>query len=199
MIMEFSPNLDQLNGKLDNVVGRFEGRMRLIGGGGFASLSRNWRLGGLGAAGSKTIEEQGREAELSVSYGGMLAEYAIPLGRIQFSIGGLIGWGHTGLRVSRRNWNMDWDDFWHNYEEDSLSSNDYSGHLSASFFCYEPYVAVQFAISESLHLRGSVGYIGADIDGSAWHESGIELRNAPSLDLSSYRAQFFLLLGWFAD
>lgn len=198
-IMQFSPDLGELNQELNSVVGRFEGSIRMIGGGGFANISRNLRLGGLGAGGSKKIEENGREAELSLGYGGVLAEYVAPLGRIQLFLGGLIGWGSVELRLSRKNWNMNWEDFWDNFGEDSVSSNDYSGYLTSSFFCYQPYVGLQLALSQWLYLRGSFGYFGANISRGSWKEAGIKLRDSPPLDISSYRAQVFIVLGWFGS
>lgn len=196
-IMQFSPDLGELNRKLNPVVGSFEGGIRMIGGGGLAGVSRNVRLGGLGAGGSKKIEGNGREAELSIGYGGFLAEYVLPLGRIQCFLGGVIGWGSIDLRLSRANWNMSWNDFWNDFEGDSLSSNDYSGHLTSSFFCYEPYVGLQLAFTQWLYLRGSIGYFGANVDKGGWKESGIKLHDSPAIDISNYRAQVFLLFGWF--
>ncbi len=197
-IMQFSPELGELNRRLHSLLGSDVNEIRMIGAGGLVGVTRNLRLGGLAAQGRTKIEESSGEAEFSIGYGGGLVEYVVPLGKLHCFLGAMIGWGSIELKLSRRNWDMNWNDFWQNFEEgDSLPSDDYSGHLSNSFFCYQPYAGLQFALSSWLYLRGSIGYFGGKMNGSNWRESGIKLRDSPTIDISAYRVQVFLVFGWF--
>jgi hypothetical protein len=189
--------LGELNDELAPLVGRFEEEVWMIGGGGFAGIHRNFGLGGLGAQGSKTIEDGEKEAELTISYGGLLAEYAVPSRRIQCFLGGVIGWGTVGLKLGSKNRHMNWDDLWDDFGDQDVSSDDVTRHLSASFFFYQPYVGLQVALSPSVYLRGSIGYFGASIGGGDWKESGTTLDGSPSINLSNYLLQFSLLFGSF--
>jgi|GEM_PF-2297977 len=197
LIVRLTPDLGELNDELAPLVGRFEEGVWMIGGGGFVGVHRNLRLGGLGAQGSTKIEDGEREAELTMSYGGLLAECAVPYKRIQCFVGGVIGWGTMGLELSRKNRFMNWHDFWSNFGDEDISSDDFTGHLSTSFFFYQPYVGVQLAVSPSVHLRGSIGYFGASIGSGHWKESGTTLGGSPSIDISNWRLQLSMLFGSF--
>jgi hypothetical protein len=199
-VLQFAPGLEELNTHLKMVVGDSHGRILLIGGGGTVGISRNLRVGGLGAQGSSTIKGEGRVSELSIGYGGLLAEYAVSLSRIECFAGGMIGWGSLRLRIGSGDRNMDWDDFWNVFEEgEDVTADDFSGHLSSSFLCYQPYVGAQVKLNAWLHLRGSIGYFGATIREESWRESGITLRGAPSVELSNYSLQLSLVFGSFGS
>jgi hypothetical protein len=190
--------LEELNTHLRMIVGDSDGGILLIGGGGIVGISRNLRVGGVGAQGSSTIKGNGRASELSIGYGGLLAEYAVALSRIECLAGGMIGWGSLQLRIGRGSRNMDWDDFWNVFEEgEDVPEDDFSGHLSASFLCYQPYVGAQVKLNAWSYLRGSIGYFGATIGSESWRESGIKLRGGPSVELSNYSLQLSLLFGSF--
>jgi hypothetical protein len=190
--------LGELDTHLRTAVGDPGGGILLIGGGGIVGISRNLRVGGLGAQGSRSIEGEGRVSELSIGYGGLLAEYAISLWQIECFAGGMIGWGSLRLRIARGNRNMNWDDFWDVFEEgEDVPAEDFSGHLGASFLCYQPYVGAQVKLNSWSYLRGSVGYFGARIEGESWRESGIKLRGTPSVELSNYSLQLSLVFGSF--
>ena len=197
-VLQFSPRLEELNTHLRAVVGDAHGGMRLVGLGGLVGISPNLRVGGAGAQGGSVLKGEGRISELSIEYGGLCGEYVLSLSRIECFAGAMIGWGSLRLRISRENRDMNWDDFWDFFEEEEdASPENLSGNLSASFFCHQPYVGAQVKLNDWLYLRGNIGYFGGRIGGEDWNESGIQLRNGPSVNFSNYTAQLTLLFGSF--
>lgn len=172
-----------------------DGNLTLHGGQGYAYLLvvPNLRIGGVGMSGTRsTTRLDGatntrRDVDMTVGYGGVTLEYALPIvPRLDLTFGTVVGGGGISLRLRRdRGSAKEWGDMW-----GELGSPDpvaeYSRKLESSFFVYETSVTLEFAVLRWIGLRAGVGYLGMaggewklddeyellgvpdDIDGSGW-------------------------------
>lgn len=146
--------------------------MLLLGGQGFGYIMivPNLRIGGLGAGGALTSTsldtslpmDMRREVELSVGFGGVTIEYAIPIiPRLDASVGIMLGAGSTSLKITRNaNPNKVWDNVWSEFGNNFFAIDEYTQNLSGSFFIYQPQVNIEYAVLRWLAIRIGVGYNG---------------------------------------
>jgi hypothetical protein len=197
-VMGFPPRLFELNLELRSVLGEdFHHKVFFLSGGyGSASITPNIRIGGLGADGKSIISGNDRQASLSMGIGGFLAEYSIPWKRFQFFVGGVLGGGDIKLKISRAS-DLNWDDFWNNFTSDSISSENFSGNLSAGFFYGEPYLGIQYAVAPWAYLKIDFGYSVILLGSASWKESGKVLTGAPYMNLSNPFVRIGVYFGHF--
>jgi hypothetical protein len=173
---------------------KFAENMWLIGGGGCGTVWNNLRIGGVGGEGSQILSGNERQAEFSIEYGGFLAEYAVPLGKFHFHVGGVLGGGGMDLKITRARAST-WDGIWDGFERDSVGIEDYETTLEASFFHYEPYIGVQYSITQWAYLDLKGGYFGASP--SEWNEMGRPVADPPEMKLSNYFVSLGIVFGYF--
>lgn len=141
--------------------------MILWGGGGYAyiMLIENMRVGGMGLSGSSKLSvlsgSTRRDVEVSIGYGGVSLEYAIPIiERVDVVPGIVLGGGSMGIKMTRdeggfKRWHNLWNDF-----GDTTRIFDFSRNLEGSFFTYQPSLHVEVAILQWLGLRAGISYVG---------------------------------------
>jgi len=197
-VMTFGPDLRELNDQLWPVLGKDFGErfVFLSGGYGSGSIAPNIRIGGSGADGKSTISGNDRQTTLSIGYGGFLTEYVIPWGRFQFLVGGVLGGGNIGLKISRAS-DLNWDEFWQNFTSDSISSENFSGDISASFFYGEPYLGIQYAVTPWAYIKIDFGYSVIMLGSASWKEGGKTLTGAPDMNLSTPFVRAGVYFGYF--
>jgi hypothetical protein len=151
--------------------------MLLMGGQGYGyiMLIPNLRIGGMGAGGSmetRSLDTSGgqnirRDVNLSVRYGGVTLEYAVPIiPRLDVSFGLLLGGGSTTIDVYQyTSTNQTWNQVWGNIR-DGASVNQFKTTLSSSFFVYQPSINIEYAVLRWVGLRLGVSYNG--MAGSDW-------------------------------
>ncbi|MCK4352221.1 PDZ domain-containing protein [candidate division WOR-3 bacterium] len=197
-VMYFPPKLDDINKELKaaTVLGKtFDGGMFLTGGWGCGTVCENLRIGGGGGGGSQVITGKDRKAELSIDYGGFLTEYIIPIGKLQIFLGGMIGGGSIGLKISRAS-GLSWDEMWDNFNQgDSVSGKYYEADLKAGFLYYQPYIGIQFPVMPWCYLTLQGGYFGTKM--YAWKQMGKELTDYPEMNLSNYCITLGVMFGYF--
>ena len=152
-----------------------KGGMPLYGGQGYAylMLMNNFRIGGMGVSGTRktnSIEPATnirRDVELTVGYGGVTADYVIPLSsRLDLTLGMFLGSGGLDFKITKDNGsNVVWDSLWTNYGS-SDSIQNYSQKLSGSFFIYQPSVNLEYALMRWFGVRLGASYMG--MSGGSW-------------------------------
>jgi hypothetical protein len=185
------PNMDDINTQLTaaNMPAFSNSGIYTSGGAGYAYILfvPNLRVGGIGGGGStkvsRTIRDDIRqfqkEAEYSISYGGVIVEYAVPIfaPRLSLLFGAMLGGGSIRLDVSQsdafQQWNKIWDD-----AKNNGSTATYKRRLSTDFFSYQPYVAIEYGITGFIGIRAGVGYLGNT--SADWKVDDISLSNVPS-------------------
>ncbi len=143
----------------------------LVGGEGYGYIMflKNVRFGGFGAAGSKTVSviqsiagsnPLKKEVEYSVSYGGFLVDYVVPVAhRLDVAVGASIGGGSLDIRMTRDNGGFkDWNNVWNDFGDTSKTTTNYTRHLTGGFGVFNPHVNVEYTLLTWLQLRIGVGY-----------------------------------------
>ena len=143
--------------------------MVLLGGQGYAyiMLVENLRVGGMGVGGnSKTSAVDlaagvRRDLDVSVHFGGVTAEYAIPIfDRLDIVPGILLGGGSMDIKMTRDGGGFKtWNGLWGEYGSNTATS-DVSRKLTGSFFVYQPSLNLEFALMRWMGLRAGVSYVG---------------------------------------
>lgn len=152
-----------------------DGRLMMHGGQGYAYLLlvQNLRIGGLGMSGSRSTSRielatnTRRDLELSVGYGGVSLEFAIPVvPRVDVTVGTVIGGGGMTLTLRRdRGTARDWGGIW-GEAGGSGAAEEFTRKLEGSFFVLQPSVTVEVAILRWLGVRAGAGYLG--MTGGSW-------------------------------
>ena len=189
------PKLGEINNEITKVIGTgFNTSMWLNGGGGSGCIWKNIRIGGMGGGGVQVKSGNERRAELSIGYGGFLSEYILPLGKVQFFIGTVLGGGGVELTISRAK-GISWQDIWHNFSSDSVDTDMYEAYLECDFFHYQPYIGIQYPITPWCYLNLRGGYFGTSL--GEWKKMGEPITGAPEINLSNYCASVGVIFGYF--
>jgi len=175
-------DLDPINEVLKNsYCAPFDKQPMLLLGGqgyGYIMLVPNLRIGGMGAGGSMESRSLDtsvspsirRDVKLSVNYGGVTFEYAVPIiPRLDVSLGLLLGGGSTTIEVYRNtDPNKIWSNVWNEIgaANHSADVNEYKRTMSSSFFVYQPSVNIEYAVLRWVGIRLGVSYNG--MAGSDW-------------------------------
>lgn len=178
----FTPNLDAFN---TNIARPFVGEdvkntVILYGGQGFIPFPwvENLRVGGMGYGGQTEIccqdyvassgQDLTRSLKYSLGYGGLMLDYALPLGIDQFNILAGVELGLGGVEIeaiqaaNRTSFDIE-TDF-------NTPSVNITHTYSSSFFMYKPRVIFEFAPTNFLMLDLSVGYQGTSM--GTWKVDG---------------------------
>lgn len=195
IVLWVQPNLAEINNKIEPVIGEgFDESLWLTGGGGYFSIWKKIRIGGVGGDGGKVKTGTKRSSELSLGYGGFLTEYVIPVGKWHFFFGSIIGGGGISLRVLRRR-GLSWQEIWNNFHSDSVAGEVYEAVLECSFFHYQPYIGAQYPLTPWCSLNLRCGYFGTVL--GEWEEMGIPISSAPEINLSNYCLSLGVIFGCF--
>lgn len=169
-------NVDALNDFLPPNTQKFDNNpMALFGGQGYAyiMLLENLRVGGMGVGGStKTSALElstnvRRDIDVSISFGGVTIEYAIPIvERLDIVPGILLGGGGVEIKTTRDQGGLkSWNGLWNEFDLNSPVQN-VTRKLEGSFFVYQPSVQIEFALLQWLGLRAGVSYV--DMISPSW-------------------------------
>lgn len=134
----------------------------IVAGGGGWGGSSTWSIGGLGGGGSVRSIKGGREAELSLGFGGFLAERRFPLGQsITLHAGGLLGGGGATLHLTY--------DRPHDLEDAIGAPHDTL--LTTGFALVTPTAGVTLALSDWISLEARASYF-LPFGGELWEHAG---------------------------
>lgn len=134
-------------------------------------------------------------AKLSFLLGAATVEYVMPiLQDLELSSGALLGLGHVGLSLEQQSGeNIGWGDAFSNVYGEFIEGSVYYAvdtgfepndpitplpvpgllrEVGATFFNFQPYIAVKFQFLERLGLRISVGYNKGTVRQGAWKLNG---------------------------
>jgi hypothetical protein len=172
LFIDLNPINDML--KKSNAATFSNNPMLLLGGQGYGyiMLVPNLRVGGLGAGGSMMSKSYDpvtnirRDVELSVGFGGVTIEYAVPvIPRLDVALGVMLGAGSTSIRMTRNiNSNKLWDTIWDEYSLTYPNIDEYTRKLSGSFFIYQPSLNIEYAVLRWVGLRVGVSYNGMAVN-----------------------------------
>jgi len=158
------------------------------------------------------------EAKFTISMGAASIEYVMPLLQdLELSAGALMGLARAGLAVDQQNGTPRWGTIFNNAygTMDStgtlyygVDSNDYDEpvilpgtipgimrDVSATFFNFQPYVAVKWQFLERLGLRISVGFNKGTIQAGKWKLNGntkISDSPASAIQGASFRTMLYI-------
>ncbi len=166
-----------------------EGGIFMTGGGGAAyiMLLPNVRVGGMGMTGglkssSIDINNIRRDAELRVGWGGLTAEYVMPvMEHLDIAVGGMIGGGGMDLTLRQSNggsntWVGEQGLFgaW-----TGVTPPNTARVLSGNFFIWSPTVNIEYALLAWLGVRLGASYVGMSFP--SWTvDSNHDLLGVPS-------------------
>lgn len=144
--------------------------MNGIGGGAYIMFVPNLRVGGLGMNGrltSTALSSAGvrRDAELTVSFGGVTVDYVVPIvEKLDVSFGVTLGGGAMELTLRQSNGGaLTWGGEWNNYGNGNYNQGAQIGNISrkltGSFFSAVPAVNVEYALLGWLGIRVGASYV----------------------------------------
>jgi hypothetical protein len=189
----FTPNLDKFNADLavPFVDQEVKNTVLLFGGQGFIPFPyiRNIRIGGMGYGGktekccvdytAASGQNLTRSITYSLGYGGMMLDYALPLGwnRINVLVGTELALGGVDIEVKQAAKRTFFDI---SKEFDSPTTN-ITHTYSSSFFLYKPRVILEYAPTNFLMFALSAGYQGTSM--GTWKVDGdVDLGDTAKLD-----------------
>ena len=158
------------------------------------------------------------EAKFSISMGAASIEYVMPLLQdLELSAGALMGLARAGLAVDQQNGTPRWGTIFNNaygtmdstgtlyygvsaseYDEPVILPGTIPGimrDVSATFFNFQPYVAVKWQFLERLGLRISVGFNKGTIQAGKWKLNGntkISDSPASAIQGASFRTMLYI-------
>jgi hypothetical protein len=161
----------------------------MLGGGGsiYIMVLKNFRIGGMGMGGSvssSSLDLYGvrRDADLSLSFGGVTIEYVVPITeKLDFAVGATVGGGGMHLRLQQmtgrtNTWTEERDLFgtWPPSGVPNITRT-----LDGSFFVLAPAAHIEYAILGWLGVRASLSHTFMMFP--SWQvDSSYDLLNVPS-------------------
>ncbi|MBL7052551.1 MAG: hypothetical protein ISS00_02260 [Candidatus Marinimicrobia bacterium] len=105
--------------------------MNLNGIGGWISVNDRWRVGAIGMFGnilasgqSDEIDNLFRQVDLNIKFAGPTLESIFrPFKGVEFTIGGMVGFGDVGLQLYQKDGNLTWDAMWEEYTDEYEAEN----------------------------------------------------------------------------
>lgn len=178
----------ELNGKLKaEGFAPLSSTLTLVGGGGWGGTS-TWSIGGLGAGGNVRSIKEGKEADLSVGFGGFLAERRFPLGEsVALHAGGLLGGGGATLRLTY--------DRPHDVDEAIGAPHDTV--LTTGFALFAPTAGITLPLSDWLSLQARASYL-LPFGGELWEHAGGAVGSVVPIRGAFYSVGF-TFGGWESD
>jgi len=158
------------------------------------------------------------EAKFTFSLGATSVEYVMPLLRdLELSAGALMGLGRASLAIDQQSGNPRWSNVFENvygtmdstgtlyygvdsteYADPDILPGAVPGLLrdvSATFFNFQPYIAVKWQFLERLGLRISVGFNKGTISGGNWELNGrTKISDSPTSAIQgpSFRTMLYI-------
>ena len=201
-------NVDPVNAELVKAGGAAlsTGGMWLWGGSGavYIMFVPNLRLGGMGMGGSTSstaVDAFGlrRDAEFEVGYGGITAEYVIPLlPRLDLAVGGMLGWGGCTLTLRQSDGSpQTWAGEWNRYGGNATGGVNISRSMEGDFFVWIPSVNLEYAFLGWGAVRAGVSYVGMSFP--SWELDGeYDLIGVPEdVNGSGFQVNLGILVGTF--
>lgn len=207
----FMPNLDAFN---QNVAQPFvqkdvKNTVILYGGQGFIPFPwlTNLRIGGMGYGGQTEIccedyiassgQDLTRSLKYSLGYGGLMLDYALPLGIDQFNILAGVELGLGGVEIeAKQAANRTSFDIGTDFNSPTVNI---THTYSSSFFLYKPRIIFEFAPTNFLMLNLSVGYQGTVM--GEWKVDGDvglgDTQKLNDVNGNGFIAQFGINIGFF--
>lgn len=200
----FVPKVDVLNANIKglDIPDFSSGGFYVSGGGGFIYLGviKNVRIGGMGFGGttSRSSSSGGinRQADFSLSGGGLTVEYTLPFIRaFAISVGAIIGRGSLEIQLYKNRGVNSWNSVFGGV---STQSSNYSSTLKNSFWILNPMLNVDIPAYRMLSFRVGVGY--QFTAGDKWtYDNGQDLLNVPSgINGKSFFIQTGIFIGLFS-
>ena len=157
-------------------------------------------------------------AKFSFMLGAASVEYVMPLLQdLELSTGALLGLGRINMGIEQKSGSSTWENVFSNaYGEmkgDTLyygvSQEDYENtetfkpleipsflrDISASFFNFQPYLAIKWQFLERLGLRISLGFNKGTINAGNWKLNGRYIEDSPTSSVSGVSFRTMLYLG----
>ena len=157
-------------------------------------------------------------AKFSFMLGAASVEYVMPLLQdLELSTGALLGLGRINMGIEQKSGSSTWENVFSNaYGEmngDTLyygvSQDDYENtetfkpleipsflrDISASFFNFQPYLAIKWQFLERLGLRISLGFNKGTINAGNWKLNGRYIEDSPTSSVSGVSFRTMLYLG----
>ena len=158
------------------------------------------------------------EAKFSISMGAASIEYVMPLLQdLELSAGALMGYARASIAVDQSNGTPRWGTIFNNaygtmdstgtlyygvnaneYNEPAILPGSIPGlmrDVSATFFNFQPYVAVKWQLLERLGLRISVGFNKGTIPAGEWYLNGTtKISDSPTSAIqgASFRTMIYI-------
>jgi hypothetical protein len=159
-------------------------------------------------------------AKFSFMLGAASVEYVMPLLQdLELSTGALLGLGRVNMGIEQKSGSSTWKKVFENAygemneEKDTLyygvSENDYDNtntfspleipsflrDVSATFFNFQPYLAIKWQFLERLGLRISLGFNKGTINAGNWKLNGRFIEDSPTTSVSGVSFRTMLYLG----
>jgi hypothetical protein len=177
-----------------------EDGMFMFGGHGYfyVMFIPNLRVGGMGFGGAmetrRDVDGRYQSSRLDVSSGGVTLEYVLPLGRLHFVLGAMVGGGSYTLTLTQSdNVNKNWGSL---FPATPASAVDSRHEVVNRFFALQPSFGIEYEINPFIVAGLNAGYFGSF--GDAWRlDDNFELLNMPELKLGGAFARLSLTVGLF--
>jgi hypothetical protein len=183
--------------------------MYLIGGEGYGYIMflKNVRFGGAGIAGKKSVTAYDtssgvklqKDVDYTISYGGFLIDYVIPVAdRLDIAVGFTIGGGSVNIEMRRDDGAFkDFNPVWTEYGSNAVQTKNYTRRLSGSFAAFQPHAQVEYALLPWLQLRLGASY--PIMFSPEWKlDDQYKLNNVPAnLKASGYTVNAGIMFGYF--
>lgn len=128
-------------------------------------LLGHMHVGSEGYVSTMPIKSQGDGSNIRTGWGGILCDYFFTLGRAQFIAGGTIGGGaqrclhvfnENETNIIGENFRETWDNFLVFASQQSTSPATYT---KKSFFVVDPYIALEYAVTNRIHMIFKLDYL----------------------------------------
>lgn len=128
-------------------------------------LFNHMHIGSEGYMSTMPLKSQGDGSNIRTGWGGILCDYYITIGRCQFIAGGTVGGGaqrnlhvfsEEDSKIIGENFRETWDNI---FTYGSQESNSTACYCKKNFFVLDPYVAVEYAVTNRIHLIVKLDYL----------------------------------------
>ena len=157
-------------------------------------------------------------AKFSFMLGAASVEYVMPLLQdLELSTGALLGLGRINMAIEQKSGSSTWENVFSNaygemrgdtlfygLSQDLYNSSEtfkpleipsFLRDISASFFNFQPYVAIKWQFLERLGLRISLGFNKGTINAGNWKLNGRYIEDSPTSSVSGISFRTMLYLG----
>ncbi|PLX29133.1 MAG: hypothetical protein C0600_08965 [Ignavibacteria bacterium] len=172
----------------------------MFGGQGHAyiMLIPNLRMGGMGFGGGfeerRDLDGLYQSTKLDVSAGGVTIEYVIPVGRLHFAVGGMLGGGSYTLTLTQaENAGKTWGGL---FPTELETSSDRRHELEQSYFAWQPWLTVEYELHPFVIVGLTGGWYGSS--GGDWRlDEQFDVEQMPDFDFNAPFVRLGLTFGLF--